>query len=125
MFELRTKRAGIRSIWALALALVLALRLVTPAGFMPAVEHGRLTIVICDDGGGPAPVHHHHGKTARHHEPCPYTSLSAFGAADAEFTPVLASPPAIASLPQWAARASFFGRRSHERPPLRGPPLPA
>ena len=124
MLEVRTKGAGIRSVWALALALVLALRLVTPAGFMPAVEHGRLAIVVCDDGAA-APAHHHHGKTAKHREPCPYTSLSSFGAAGAGFASDLVLPPATASLPPSIARASFAGRRSHERPPPRGPPNPA
>jgi hypothetical protein len=112
--------------WGALIALVLALRLVTPAGFMPAVEHGQLTIIVCDDGGSAAPAQHHHGKTTQHHQqPCPYTTLSSFGAESAEHRPVPVLPVAIPVLLPWIAHLSVEGRRSHDRPPPRGPPLPA
>jgi hypothetical protein len=43
MFSLKTAPSPIRAILALA-ALLLALRVLSPAGFMPAFDHGAVTI---------------------------------------------------------------------------------
>jgi hypothetical protein len=123
---MRTMPASTRSIWALVLAIVLAMRLVTPAGFMPVVAHGQIAIVICDDGAGP-PVHHHHGSVpgGHQHQPCPYSSMSSSGATSVPFAPILAVLGVLAALIPWIAAASLQMRRNYERPPLRGPPISA
>jgi hypothetical protein len=45
------------------LALLLAVRLLSPAGFMPSFDRGTITIVACPDAASaPAMMgHHHHG----------------------------------------------------------------
>jgi len=109
------------------LALGLAIRLLSPAGFMPAFNHGAVTIVICPDAGEGLATkawHHHHGPN-KIHPPCPYAA----GSSPALLT---AAPPLLAargifgpaSLP--LRRFALLDRhRAHERPPLRGPPIPA
>lgn len=113
---------------ALALAAALMLRVLVPAGFMPTVAQGRVTLTLCS-GVAPQPMARMHGMT--HHEngdaaqsPCAYADLAlpALGAAD----PVLLAAAlafvvaaAVRRVVPLAARA--FARL---RPPLRGPPLP-
>jgi hypothetical protein len=118
----------IRMGWAALFALVLALRLLTPAGFMPAFDHGAMTIVPCPDADG-APIitthHHGHGKTPQHfHQPCPYVAGSAPGLAGADFV-ALGALLVVAAVLLLGRRFFFLGSRAHDRPPLRGPPLPA
>lgn len=128
MAGLRTATIPTRAIWAGLLALVLALRLLTPAGFMPAFEHGRVAMVVCPDAD-PVPAAampiHHHGDHKNLRQSCPYAAASALGTFGAD------APLLVATLK--VGPALLLGRtflfleksRSHERPPLRGPPLPA
>jgi hypothetical protein len=107
-------------------ALQLALRSLAPAGFMPAFDHGAVTIVACPDAAAPdLPMMHHHqpGHHNLVHQPCPYASASGLGALGADWSALLISSFfAIALL---LGRTFMFverhGRR--ERPPSRGPPL--
>jgi hypothetical protein len=125
---LRSAPTLTRSAWALLFAFVVALRLLTPAGFMPAFERGAVIVVVCPDDSlaVPAIAHHHHGggqKTV--HQPCPYAAGAASGLVGGEvalFAVVLLFGAVLL-----VGRAFGFleRRRSHERPPLRGPPLPA
>lgn len=120
----RAAPASARLAWAFALALVLALRLVTPAGFMPTFERG-VAIVPCD-GLAPLPTHmahheDHHGKTQ--HQPCPYAA----GASPA-LLPV-GELAAIEPLPATSSAAAHLGaiiaeRMRAGRPPATGPPFP-
>jgi hypothetical protein len=122
----KTEQAGIRSLWAVLFGLILALRLLTPAGFMPAFDHGAVTIVACPDGGGgSAPVGHHHGQPNKLHQPCPYASASSLGALGADFGGLLDVLLVAAAL--LLGRAFLFIERhgARLRPPSRGPPLPA
>ena len=120
-------RAG-KWLFVLSLLAIFAVRLVTPAGFMPAFDGGSVTIVTCPDAGAveqPMAGHHHDGHSKKLHQPCPYAAASGLGAlaADVEFlVAVLAF--AVALL---LGRTFLFLERSraHERPPLRGPPIPA
>ena len=116
-----------RSIWGALLALLLAVRLLAPAGFMPSFEHGAVTIVACPDAEpGVAPMSgHHHGHSKQLHQPCPYASASGLGSLAAEMAPLIAV--VILAVALLLGRTFLFIERSrtHERPPLRGPPLPA
>src|SRR5437763_8840136 len=92
MFGLRSAAMTERLLWTTLLALALALRLLTPAGFMPAFERGAVTIVACPDwdNGTPAtPAHHHHGGSKTLHQPCPYTAASGVGWLTAAFGSLL------------------------------------
>jgi hypothetical protein len=129
---LRTASISARSLITLLLALALALRLVGSAGYMPAFDHGSLTIIICPDADENAPLaigaahQHHHGKTRHQHNICPYAAASALGAIASDFLP-LAALVALGLPMLLRERGFLFARRiiRHERPPLRGPPLPA
>ena len=102
--------------------------MLTPAGFMPAFEHGAVAIVACPDGDGVAVQsnHHHHGQPKKLHQPCPYASASSLAGLGPDFTPLLIGVlvAGLALLP--GRRFQFLERsRTRERPPLRGPPIPA
>ena len=117
--------------WMMLLALVLAMRLAIPCGYMPVWSGGQLAILPCD-GTGPIPAsvsgtmahhQHHHGKDkAAHRSICPYA------AAAAQALPH--SAIALAEVILLLGAALLLGRvfcfverhRIHERPPLRGPP---
>jgi Protein of unknown function (DUF2946) len=112
------------------LALLLGLRLLTPAGFMPAFDHGAVTIVVCPDAEPPpSPMamhnHQHQHSPKKLHQNCPYASASALGG-------LLDNHPLLAALVV-VGLALLFGpayhylerQRAHDRPPLRGPPIPA
>jgi hypothetical protein len=123
---------------ALLVALVaLLIRVVVPAGFMPAATHdGTITMRICSDTGhGPATMtiavrgsrgddggEPRHGKSL---EPCAYAGLAmpALGGADAVLLALaLAFVLALAIRVEPSRPARTV---AHLRPPLRGPPLPA
>jgi hypothetical protein len=124
---MRTTPALTRPAWAALLALLLAVRLLTPAGFMPAFDHGAVTIVACPDAeaGGLTLAGHHDRHSKKLHQPCPYAS----GSGVASLAPEFAALAGVLVL----AAALLLGRtflflehsRAYERPPLRGPPLPA
>jgi hypothetical protein len=124
---MRAAPAPIRGLLACALALVLALRLLMPAGFMPAFDRGAVTIVICPDADPsevPVAGHHHHAPK-KLHQPCPYASAAALGGLIGEH-PLLEAMLAIGLALLLGRTFSFLERqREHERPPLRGPPIPA
>ena len=117
-----------RSAWAAMLALVLALRLLTPTGFMPSFEQGRIAVVPCDGivAAPPMKMAHHdghqHGKSG--HQPCPYAA----GASPASLPlDSLAGiePPLIAATAVAAFAAVFVLRSRQDRPPSTGPPAAA
>lgn len=129
ILRMRTASPPNRSLCAVLLSLVLAMRLLSPAGFMPAFEHGEVTIVACpdvDSAPAPAPMaHHHHGNGHKiFHQSCPYAAASAPGA--------LADTAAFIGAVLLISAALLIGRpfaflerrRIYDRPPLRGPPLP-
>jgi hypothetical protein len=123
---LRSASVATRGICGALFALLLALRLLSPAGFMPAFGgHGSVTIVICPDYDPPAaPVaHHHHGGSKKLQQHCPYAAGA--GAATAVELPELAALMLLAATLLLGRTYRFLERhRAHERPPLRGPPLP-
>jgi hypothetical protein len=125
---MRTAPALSRTLFGAMLALLLGLRLLSPAGFMPSFEHGAVTIVACPDAGAAlaAGMHHHApGDRKTSHQPCPYAAASALGTAAADASPV-APPEPYAAVRSIGGRFLFVERHgSRERPPLRGPPIPA
>jgi membrane protein implicated in regulation of membrane protease activity len=117
-----------RSMVAALLALLLAVRLLTPAGFMPAFDRGTITIVGCPDYEPAARTpmaHHHHGGTKTLHQPCPYAAGAAAGTLGTDFD-LLTVLFVFAAVLLFGRTYRFLERqRAHERPPLRAPPLPA
>jgi hypothetical protein len=124
---MRTAPALTRSICAALLALLMAVRLLAPAGFMPSFDHGAVTIVACPDadGAGAPMAAHHEGHSKKLHQPCPYASASGQGSL-APDAPLLVAVVLLAAVLLVGRMFPVLERRrSHERPPLRGPPLPA
>lgn len=107
-------------------AVLLALRCLAPAGFMPAFDDGAVTIVSCPDANGAATSRmHHDGEHKSFHQPCPYASAASLGALTPDWTPLLQVLAfAVALL---LGRTVLFVERhaTRERPPSRGPPIPA
>jgi hypothetical protein len=128
VFGLRSAATPERTIWTTLLAFALALRILTPAGFMPAFDHGTVSIVACpdwDSGTPTTPMHHHHGGSKTTHQPCPFAAASGLGALTAAFGSLLGLlilAPALL-----LGRTFLFLERpsARERPPTRAPPLPA
>ena len=134
MIRMRAAASSIRFAWALLFALMLSLRLLGSAGYMPALDHGSLTIVVCPDadlnaplalGTMPMPMHHHHGHMRHDHNVCPYAAAAALGAVGNQYTPLVAV--LFVGISLLLGRAFMFVERqsSRERPPAIGPPLPA
>jgi hypothetical protein len=129
--------SAIRALIAAALALCFAVRLVTPAGFMPSVANGALAIVPCPDAfvsaSEPMPAmamdhgageHRHHGTDGAG-QSCPYAAAVGMAGIDTGPVAVFDAPDA-AILPPVAAALPLYRRlATRDRPPSRGPPLPA
>lgn len=118
-----------RFVWAALLVLLLALRSLAPAGFMPSFDHGALTIVACPgEDSVPATMAMHHRHPGDHnfaHHPCPYASAASLGALGPDWTPLLL-PLLFAAVLLLGRTFQFVERQSRrERPPAIGPPLPA
>lgn len=125
MTVIRTASLTTRSVFGALLALLLALRLLSPAGFMPAFEHGAVTIVACPDFDPPAaPSHHHHGTSHAQHQPCPYAAAGA-AATPFELTQFTAALLAGDALMIGGLYSCVERRRAYDWPPAIGPPLPA
>ncbi len=139
----RTDDRGGGRLWLLAFCLaVLAIRVLIPAGYMPAGD-GRIAIAPCPDSGDARPVttgtgdhhatathpgrhHGHHDDGARHAAAvCAYAGLAApvlagFVAGVATSLPLPVAIELLAIPPPPLVRQYL-----HLRPPLRGPPMPA
>jgi hypothetical protein len=119
-----------RSAVAALIALLLGLRLLGATGYMPAFEHGSMTIIVCPDADVDAPLainvaHHHHGQSKHPHGVCPYASVSSLGALGVDFG-TLAGALIFAPALLVGRTFRFLERnRLRERPPSRAPPLPA
>ncbi len=113
----------------------LLLRLAVPAGFMPMLHHGQLSLAICSGYGTAAALpetiaaptsgmDHHDGGSAKADGSCSFADLS---------LPVIggADPIQLAAALLFIVAASLFAAAVlpprtglRLRPPLRGPPLP-
>jgi hypothetical protein len=94
---------------------------------MPAFDHGAVTIVVCPDAEPAASAMggHHHHNPKKLHQPCPYASASSLGALTVDFVGIAVL--LAVSLRLLLGRASVFveHHRTRDRPPSRGPPIPA
>jgi hypothetical protein len=126
---MRSVSAQTRTLCALLLALLLAVRSLAPAGFMPAFEHGSLSIIVCPDADGgatPMAAHHHHsGDHQSTHQQCPYASASAPGLLGFDYSGLFEVFGFAAALLLGAAFLVAARSYSRARPPARAPPLPA
>jgi hypothetical protein len=125
MTAVRTASRATRALFGVVLALVLALRLLSPAGFMPSFAAGSVTIVACPDSSVPwTPSVHHHGDTRAQHQQCPY---AAAGASTAPVDLALLATVLFASVALLIRRPYGLLRRTRlrDRPPPIGPTLPA
>ena len=126
---MKAASTSIRFGWALLFALLLSLRLIGSAGYMPAADHGSLTIVSCPDADLNAPfamgAMHHHGDMQHKHARCPYAAAAALGAVGNGWTPLIAATLFAVAL--ILGRTFLFVERQtcRERPPAIGPPVPA
>jgi hypothetical protein len=112
---------------AVLIAILLAIRLITPTGFMPTFEHGAVTVIACPEFGSGLGVpnsHKHNGQHEKARPACPYAAASS--SASPGIAIAVAAPVAGASAASVGERSSGFSpRRSRDRPPSRGPPLVA
>lgn len=149
--RLRRTSLPIRLLLAAVLALCLAVRVLTPPGFMPSFATGALAIVPCPDAEGvaaaasapppmhlhmagmdmpetamPAPIHDHEGgKNAFHHQSCPYAAAASLSGLDLGVL-VVAILVLLGVAPRFVRALPAFTRRAtRDRPPSQGPPLPA
>jgi hypothetical protein len=108
---------------AAIVAAALLLRILVPAGFMPSLNAGALTVSICT-GYGPSQVQvtlpgKAHGTVA---SPCAFADLSLPLIAGADPIQLDAALAFILVIALVFAVALPARRATHLRPPLRGPP---
>ena len=109
--------------WAALFAVLLAVRSLAPAGFMPAFGHGTVTIVACPDANLTSSTHMHgHDDHKRFHQPCPYVAASALGALAPDWAPLLALLSFPVALLLGHLLISVERLAARERPPSRAPP---
>jgi hypothetical protein len=105
---------------------LLALRLLAPAGFMPAFDHGAVTIVACPDGAAEAPMPHHSSHhPAKFHQLCPYAAAATPAAFGPEIALLVGAIVFLAAPLIGRPLLLVASAKSREPPRLRGPPLPA
>ena len=133
MLRMSTARSSMKLAWVALLALLLGLRIIASAGYMPSVENGRLTLMLCPDGEWTAPaaampamagMNHDHGSKQALHQQCPYAAAAATSFASGE-TPSLPLPVLVFFLVGAALLPSLIRHRAFERPFSTGPPIPA
>lgn len=118
------------AVMAIMAALVLSLRLVVPSGWMPVVNDGAVSIMLCTGDGPVALVMERDGSVHQQdpaapsptRDPCPYglALAKALGPSDTVVLPLPPTELARIALPMLAA-ARLVAWRSL-RPPARGPP---
>ncbi len=103
----------------------LALRLAVPAGYMPAVDHGRLTLAPCS-GSGPvaAGIGHHEEGEPKAESACAFADLALPVIGGADSVQLTAALLFIVATGLFLAAVPPTGVPLRLRPPLRGPPLP-
>lgn len=118
--------------WAALLALLLGLRIVASAGYMPLLEHGRLSLMLCPDGEWTTPaaampvmagMDHDHGSSQAHHQQCPYAVAAAIPFASGDSAPLLPLPLLVFVILGAAFLAPLARRSRFERPFSTGPPI--
>jgi|SRR5579872_1055895 len=127
MLRVRAAPSSFRFLWAALFALTLAMRLLTPSGFMPAFDHGEFTIVDCPASSAApmAPMRGMGHDPAKPCQLCPHAVATGAGLADAP--PLGIYPPIFSAFVPAVLRVFTLdvASRKHNRPPAIGPPLPA
>jgi hypothetical protein len=115
----------------LLLVLALALRLIVPAGFMPAASARGVTLVACPEWGAAPTMAAHgathdrddHGEPHRHAEPpCAFAGLGLPTLAAGDLTPLSPFTDAIALAATPLGRALRVAATDRLRPPTHAPP---
>ena len=118
------------------LACALVMKILVPAGFMPVVSGGRVTVEIC---GGTVPVQtvmapmmamampgmaHHSGKSDHQERemPCAFSGLTAPSLAAVDPVLLAIAIAFIVGLVFRVRTAVPIAAQAYLRPPLRGPP---
>jgi hypothetical protein len=127
MARLRHLSATQRRLMLVLFACALLVRLLVPAGWMPAADASGAHLVMCDGGAAAMPAHGmDHGKAPMHHQGPSDHPCSFAGPVAAIDTPLVAVPlPPVA--PRYALaierRAGAVGRGlAAPPPPPTGPP---
>jgi hypothetical protein len=107
------------------LALILAMRLLTPVGFMPTFDGGKLTIAECP-GDAPIPMPDMPGMRHDHRnscQSCPHATASGGGLVEAQ--PFAVASDFLPDAPLLGGPSALPPGRSsdHDWPPSIGPPL--
>ena len=125
MLRMRSAPLLSRVLFGAVLALLLGLRSLAPAGFMPAFDHGAVTIVACPDGEMMAPISgsHHAPGSKGAHQLCPYAAASTAGTVSAPVAP--SGPALVFDVPEPPGLRFLFlqPRAERDRPPATGPPI--
>ena len=121
-----------RRLFALLLLAVMAMRILLPAGVMPSIQQGQITIIVCT-GEGPQmmqmPIaidedagHQGDAHKAKAGAPCAFAGLSspALSGADPVLLAAMLLLVFVAAIRAPDQRPARFTDRL--RPPLRGPP---
>ncbi|MBY9061315.1 hypothetical protein K7957_00010 [Sphingomonas yunnanensis] len=125
------ERRPVAVAWLLLIAM--ALRLIVPAGFMPAGAARGLTLVACPEWGAvPTMAAHHaahertgHGEPHRHTEPpCAFAGLGLPTLAAGDFSPLAPRIDAVALAATAHGRALRLAAADRLRPPAQAPPAP-
>lgn len=128
MLPMRTAAVPARLTFAALLALLLSLRVIASAGYMPMIEHGRLELTLCPDGAWTAPAPampgmDHHGQKTAHHSECPYAAAAATPWANGNAAPMIAAEHvAFARFLPNRVTAKVSTRSPAPPPPATGPP---
>jgi hypothetical protein len=115
--------------WLVAAAL--AMKLLVPAGYMPMVSSGSITLELCSGYEPPkmamampgmAGKQEHEDKQGKMEMPCPFAGLAMPGLVGADPILLIAAISLIMALGFLVTRRPPLRRITHLRPPLRGPP---
>jgi len=116
---------------AALIALALAMKLVVPAGFMPATAQGKMMVLVCTEFGPQQMAIDVPGMPAKSDDaakmdhPCLFSGLGLTWLPCADPLQLAAALFFILALGFAAVATPLLARLSHLRPHLRGPPLTA
>ena len=131
MLRMGTARSSMRLLWVALLASLLGLRIIAFAGYMPSLDRGQLTLMLCPDGEWTAPaaamagMDHDHGSSQTHHQQCPYAVAAAIPFASGDSAPLLPLPLLVFAILGAVFLAPLARRSRFARPFSTGPPIPA
>jgi hypothetical protein len=115
---------------ALIVALALVVRVLVPAGFMPVVANGTITVSICTGYGpmqmdmkAPGAMGGDMGQGHKMQQPCAFSDLAMPGLPGADPILLAVALAFIIAASFLATPALLLRRERHAWPPLRGPPL--